>query len=178
MTEKDVGQKEMEKEKHEFVSSELLKMFREEKNRIERIDVAYKLKAFMKKEAINEAYFTVLDNNIMEGIKTDNDLRNLQKTWENELLKEQRAMEYYEYNKGNVKSLACGTNMTDDEIRSAIRYAYFSFFIETFLDELEKMYCALNNRPFPLPIDYDERAKRQQIIDEKVKNNAKDFFGF
>jgi len=167
-----------EKEKHDFVTSELLKMFRERKNTIERIEVAYKLKAFMKKEAINEAYFIVLDNNIMEGIKTDNDLRNLQKTWENELLKEQRAKEYYEYDKGNVKAVACGTNMAEEELKSAIRYAYFSFYIETFLDELEKMYCALNNRPFPLPIDYDERAKRQQIIDEKVKNDAHAFFGF
>jgi len=167
----------MSNEKHDFVTSQLYKLWSDRENTIKRIEVAYKLKAFMKKEAINEAYFIVLDNDVMEGIETENDLRNLQKTWENELLKERWAKEYYEYDKGNVKAIACGTNMAEEELKSAIRYAYFSFYIETFLEELERMYCALNNRPFPLPIDYDEMAKRQKTIDEKVKNDAKAFWG-
>jgi len=177
MTE-DKIQKEKEKEKHDFVTSQLYKLWSNRVNRMKRIEVADKLTAFMKKEAINEAYFIMMDNDVMEKIETDDDLRNLQKTWEEKLLQERWAQEYYEYDKGNVKAIACGTNMTDEEIRSAIRYAYFRFFVETFLDELERMYCELNNRPFPLPIDYDARKKRQQIIDEKVKNDAHAFFGF
>ena len=156
----------------------IFEMFKERQNHLERIEFAEKLKSFMEKEATNEAYFKVLENHIMNGVETENDLRNLQKEWENELLKEYRAKEYYEYNKGNVKSIACGTNMTDEEIKSAIRYAYFQYFIDTFLTELERIYCILHNRPFPLPIDYDARARREKIIDEKVKNDAKAFFGF
>ena len=158
--------------------TEIIALFKKRQESLERIEFAEKLKSFMKKEATNEAYFKVLENHIMDKVITENDLRNLQKAWEEELLKEYRAKEYYEYNKGNVKAIACGTNMTNDEIRSAIRYAYFNFFIETFLDELERMYCILNNRPFPLPIDYDARAKRQKIIDEKVKSDAQAFFDF
>jgi len=159
-------------------TEKIIALFKERQKSLERIEFAEKLKSFMEKEATNEAYFKALENHIMDGVATDDDLRTLQKTWKEELLEEYRAKEYYEYDKGNVKSIACGTNMTDDEIKSAIRYAYFQYFVDTFLTELERMYCALNDRPFPLPIDYDERAKMQKIIDEKVKNDAKAFFDF
>jgi len=159
-------------------TEKIIALFKERQKSLERIEFAEKLKSFMKKEATNKAYFMVLENNIMDKVITDNDLRTLQKEWGNELLEEYRAKEYYEYNKGNVKAIACGTNMTNDEIQSAIRYAYFQYFIETFLTELERIYCLTNNRPFPLPIDYDARAKMQKIIDEKVKKDAEAFFDF
>jgi len=171
-------EREMSNENAEETEKILITLFKERQKIAERIEVAYKLKAFMKKEAINDAYFRELENHIMDGVKTEDGLRNLQKVWEDELLKEYWAKEYYEYNRGTVRSITCGTKMTDDEIRSAIRYAYFQYYVDTFLGELERMYCALNDRPYPLPIDYDEMAKREKTIDEKVKSDAEVFWNF
>ena len=163
---------------NEEETEKIVTMFKKRQNSLERYEFAERLKSFMKKEATKEAYFKVLENHIMDKVITDNDLRTLQKEWEEELLKEYWAKEYYEYDKGNVKAIACGTNMTNDEIRSAIRYAYFQYFIDTFLTELERIYCVLNDIPYPLPIDYDEEGRRQKIIDEKVKNDEPAFFSF
>jgi len=167
----------MSNENKEETEKILIALFKERQKTVERIEVADKLKAFMKKEATNDAYFRALENHNMDGVDTENGLRNLQKVWEDELLKEYWAKEYYEYNRGNVRNITCGNKMTDDEIRSAIRYAYFMFYIDTFLNELERMYCALNDKPYPLPVNYDEMVKRQKIINEKVKGDAKAFWG-
>ena len=119
--------------------------------------IASRLEWFMLDKAQRDAFLSAEE--LLKNITNDDQLKTL-------LLKKARELDEqfdkeYENLKNEAKEIFENYDLTDEDIRNALTFTYYDYYIERYLYTLARAYIILNNLPF---------SKLEQFNFKKISN--------
>ena len=125
-------------------SEELKKLIFAKKNASERKMIVERLEWFMKDKAQRDAFFEA--ENLLQNVNTDKELKTLllKKAME---LDEQFDKEYDNLKKSTAEIFE-NHNLTEKDIRNALKFTYYEYYIQQYLYTIARAYVIKHNLPY------------------------------